>query len=237
GAGANREGAPKAATPEAEQLDVFARSIGFDSAEYKIDTAAADKAQLDVFAKAIGRKEVVYLVAKKAAKAGDIGFRGPRKVGPDFAGGMTALIYAAREGHLDTVKAPVEAGENVNQVSGGTKMTPMVEAIINGHLDIAKYLLDKGADPNIVGLSSLAPLYAVIDVQWAPKAWFPQPSVEQEKVTHLELMKALLDKGANVNAQVGEKLWFRSFTNDYTWVDPAGATAFWRAAQSGDVPA
>src|SRR5262249_48009051 len=53
----------------------------------------------------------------------------------------------------------------------------------------------------------------------------------------LELMKALIEKGANVNAQVGEKLWFRSFTNDYTWVDPAGATAFWRAAQSGDVPA
>src|SRR5262249_53135110 len=58
GAGANREAAPKAATPEAEQLNVFARSIGFDSAEYKIDTAAADKAQLDVLAKAIGRKEV-----------------------------------------------------------------------------------------------------------------------------------------------------------------------------------
>ena len=238
-AGAAREGgaAPKAATPDAEALDVFARSIGFESAEYKIDTAAAEKAQLDVFAKSVGFKEVSYLVAKKAAKAGDIGFRGPRKVGPDFAGGMTALIYAAREGHLDTVKALVEAGADVNHISGGDKMSPMVEAIINGHLDIAKYLLDKGADPNLVGLSGLAPLYAVIDVQWAPKAWFPQPSVEQEKITHLELMQALLDKGANVNAQVGEKLWFRSFTNDYTWVDPAGATAFWRAAQSGDVPA
>src|SRR5205823_3378098 len=143
----------------------------FDSAEYKIDTAAADKAALDAFAKSVGRKEVVYLVAKKVAKAGDIGFRGPRKVGPDFAGGMTALIYAAREGHLDTVKALVEAGAKVNQVGGGTKMSPMVEAIINGHLDIAKYLLDKGADPNIVGSNGLAALYAVIDVQWAPKSW------------------------------------------------------------------
>jgi len=47
----------------------------------------------------------------------------------------------------------------------------------------------------------------------------------------------LIAKGANVNAAVNEKLWFRSFTNDYTWVDPAGATAFWRAAQSSDVPA
>lgn len=224
-------------TPDAMALDTFARSLGFESAEYKIDTAAADKAVLDTFAKSIGLKESVYLVKKAAARAGDIGFRGPRKVGPDFGGGMTALIYAAREGHLDTVKALVEGGANINQVSGGDKMSPMVEAIINGHFDIAKYLLDKGADPNIVGLNGLAPLYATIDVQWAPKAWFPQPSTEQEKVTHLDLMKALLDKGANVNAQVGEKLWFRSFTNDYTWVDPAGATAFWRAAQSSDIPA
>ncbi len=237
GAGANREGGAKAATPDAENLNTFARSIGFESAEYKIDTAAAEKAQLDVLAKAVGLKEAFYNPAKKVQKAGDIGFRGPRKVGPDFAGGMTALIYAAREGHMDTVKDLVEAGADVNHVGGGSKMSPMVEAIINGHLDIAKYLLDKGADPNIVGLNGLAPLYATIDVAWAPKAWFPQPSVEQEKITHLELMKALLDKGANVNAQVGEKLWFRSFTNDYTWVDPAGATAFWRAAQSGDIPA
>ncbi|MBZ5601879.1 MAG: ankyrin repeat domain-containing protein [Acidobacteriia bacterium] len=236
-AAAKKGEAVKAATPEAEQLNVFARSIGFESAEYKIDTAAAEKNQYDVFAKSVGFKEVAYNPAKKVAKAGDIGFRGPRKVGPDFAGGMTALIYAVREGHMDAVKVLVEAGANVNHVSGGDKMSPIVEAIINGHLDIAKYLLDKGADPNLVGLSGLAPLYATIDVQWAPKAWFPQPSVEQEKTTHLELMKALLDKGANVNTQVGEKLWFRSFTNDYTWVDPAGATAFWRAAQSGDVPA
>jgi uncharacterized protein len=50
-------------------------------------------------------------------------------------------------------------------------------------------------------------------------------------------MTAILEHGADVNAQVNEKLWFRSFTNDYTWVDPAGATAFWRAAQSSDVPA
>jgi ankyrin repeat protein len=237
GAAAGAAGPAKAATPEEEQLDTFARSIGFQSAEYKIDTAAADKAQLDKFAKSIGLKEASYLVAKKVAKAGDIGFRGPRKVGPDFAGGMTSLIYAAREGHLDTVKALVEAGADVNHVSGGDKMSPIVEAVINGHLEIAKYLLDKGADVNLASNSGLTPLYATIDVQWAPKAWFPQPSTEQEKVTHLELMQALLDKGANVNAQVGEKLWFRSFTNDYTWVDPAGATAFWRAAQSGDVPA
>jgi len=147
------------------------------------------------------------------------------------------LLYAAREGHMETVKALVEGHVNVNEVRGGDKFSPLVTAIANGHLTIAKYLLDHGADPNLVTVSGLTALYATIDVQWAPKAWFPQPSTDQEKVTYLELMRALLEHGANVNAEVGEKLWFRSFTNDYTWVDPAGATAFWRAAQSSDVAA
>src|SRR5260370_17612304 len=110
-------------------------------------------------------------------------------------------------------------------------------AIVNGHLDLAKYLLDHGANPNLASVTGITALYATIDVQWAPKTWFPQPSTEQEKVSYLELMKALLEHGASVNATVGEKPWFRSFTNDYTWVDPAGATPLWRAAQSTDVAA
>jgi ankyrin repeat protein len=117
------------------------------------------------------------------------------------------------------------------------QFSPLVMAIVNGHLALAKYLLDKGADPNQVSISGLTALYATIDVQWAPHAWFPQPSTEQEKVSYLEVMKDLIEHGANVNAPVGEKLWFRSYTNDYTWVDPAGATPLWRAAQSSDIAA
>jgi ankyrin repeat protein len=234
---AGGRGGPSA---DSEQLDTFAHSLGLESAVYLIDTAAGDHEALNIFARSTGLKEAVYLRdaarAKRGARAGDVAARPPRKVGPDVAGGMTALIYAAREGHMNAVHALVESGADVNEVSAD-KMSPMVEAIINGHLEIAKYLLDKGADPNLVSISGLTALYATIDVQWAPKAWFPQPSVDQEKVGYLDLMKALIDKNANVNAQVGEKLWFRSFTNDYTWVDPAGATSFWRAAQSGDVAA
>ncbi len=197
------------------------------------------KSDLDALGHALGFKESEYLLGKAHTKAGDVAARPPRKVGADFLGGMTALLYAAREGHMESVKALVESGNahaDINTVNGD-KISPMVMAITNGHLTIAKYLLDHGADPNLASVAGLEALYATIDVQWAPKAWFPQPTTDQEKVTYLELMKALLDKGANVNAQVGEKLWFRSFTNDYTWVDPAGATAFWRAAQSSDTAA
>ncbi len=201
----------------------------------KGSTLEETKADLNVFAKSMGFTTADYRPAKARVRAGDAAARAPRKIGADFMGGMSPLLFAAREGHISAVRALVEAGANVNQISAGDKMSPMVMAIINGHLEIGKYLLDRGANPNLVSITGITALYATIDVQWAPKAWYPQPSTEQQKVTYLVLMKALLDKGANVDAPVAEKPWFRAFTNDYTWVDPAGATPLWRAAQSSDI--
>jgi ankyrin repeat protein len=160
--------------------------------------------------------------------------RGSR--GAATMGGQTALLYAARDGQLDAARALVESGADVNQGNAEEKTTPILMAIINGHLDLAKMLLDHGANPNLANIWGLAALYATIDVQWAPYAWFPQPLTSQEKITHLELMKALIAHGADVNAKLGKKIWVRSF-GDRSWVDPAGATPFLRAAQSDDVPA
>ena len=51
---------------------------------------------------------------------------------------------------------------------------------------------------------------------------------------HLEFIKLLLDKGANVNARLKDSTETRTvFTNQ--WLDENGATAFLRASQSGDV--
>jgi ankyrin repeat protein len=50
-------------------------------------------------------------------------------------------------------------------------------------------------------------------------------------------MTALIEHGADVNARLKQRVWFRSLPGDHAWVDPAGATAFWRAAQSDDVDA
>jgi len=196
----------------------------------------ATKSDLDLLGRSMGFQAAAVALAKPKARAGDVAARAPRRVGPEQVGGMTALLYAAREGHLETARTLLEGGADINQVSAD-KFSPLVMATANGHLDLAKYLVDKGADTNLVAVSGLTALYGVIDVQWAPHAWFPQPTTDQEKTSYLELMKDLLEHGANVNAQVGEKLWFRSYTNDYTWVDPAGATPFWRAAQSSDIAA
>ena len=75
--------------------------------------------------------------------------------------------------------------------------------IVNGHLDLAHDLLER--DLNAATLTGITPLYATIDVRWAPHASYPQPSTEQEKISYLDLMKALLKRGANLNVCLGSE--------------------------------
>lgn len=152
-------------------------------------------------------------------------------------GGMTALLYAARGGLKEAVRALIEAGADPNTSSASDKTSPLLIAISNGHFDVAAVLLDRGANPNLADESGLAALYATVDAEWAPLGWAPNPITGQEQTTHLALMKKLIEKGADPNARLLKKIWFRSVTHDQHWVTTAGATPFWRAAQSTDVPA
>ncbi len=123
-----------------------------------------------------------------------------------YQGGITPLLMAARQGHREAVQLLLDAGAPINQVSGGDKTSPLLIAIINGHFDLAKYLLDKGADPNLASDNGAAPLYAALNVQWAPKALYPQPrAYQQQKLTHLDLMKALIDKGRGCQRALEEE--------------------------------
>ena len=152
-------------------------------------------------------------------------------------GGNTPLHFAAREGHMDAVRELIVAGADVNQTSVSDNMSPLTQAIINGHFDIAKFLLDHGADPDIASTKDgLFPLWVTIDARYAHREWYPAPSVEQEKTDYLDLIKDLLALGANPNARLGAKPWFRTFGNS-NGPDPAGSTAFWRAAQANDMAA
>jgi len=84
----------------------------------------------------------------------------------------------------------------------------------------------------------VTPLYAALNVQWAPKALYPQPrSHLQQKATYLEFMKVLLDKGADVNARLRKKVWYSGYNFDLSGVDEIGATPFWRGAYASDVDA
>jgi ankyrin repeat protein len=154
-------------------------------------------------------------------------------------GGMTALLLAARQGNIETVAALLDHGADVNQVSEGSKTSPLLIATMNGRFDLAKYLLDRGADPSLAGEpSGVTPLYAAINLAWAPHTSYPQPTAQQQQeLTHLDLMKALLDKGADPNVRLKKKVWFMGYNFDRSGIDEIGATPFWRAAYGSDVPA
>jgi ankyrin repeat protein len=155
----------------------------------------------------------------------------------DFTGGMTPMMFAARQGNLAAVAALVAAGANVNQQNPGDKSTPMLVATVNGQFDIAMYLLQHGGDPNLASTANATPLYAALNVEWAPHAFYPQPSPSQQKTSHLQLMDALLKAGADPNVRLRNKLWYTGYNFDQSGVDAKGTTAFWRAAQAGDLPA
>ncbi len=153
-------------------------------------------------------------------------------------GGLTALNLAARQGYRDTAAALIAGGADVNQVSAGVQLSPLLIAIINGQFDLAVDLLDKGADPNVTSENGVAPLYAVLGCRWSMKAQYPQPrAFLQQKTSHVELLKILLDHGALPNTRLKKKVWYNGYTQDTTGIDEAGATAFWRAAHASDVPA
>ena len=208
---------PKAPEPNAELKEMIAKlSAKVDAIEKRLQPPAGED-------------------GKEGKENSDDG-RMFRKRGTLDFGGMSALLYAARDGQIDAAKALVAGKADIDEATTLEKITPLVMATMNGHFDLAMYLVSAGAKPNLANSYGLTPLFAAIDIQWAPKGWSPSASVAHEKTTYLELMEALLKAGAEPDARLGSRLWYRS-SGDHSWVDPAGATAFWRAAQSSDVNA
>jgi ankyrin repeat protein len=153
-------------------------------------------------------------------------------------GGLGAAHYAARQGSLAALRALVEGGADVNLSSPADETTPLLIAIINGHFAIATYLVENGADVRLATDGGVTPLYAALNVQWAPKAAYPQPRAHlQQPVTYLALMRRLLERGADPNARVSRKVWYSGYNFDQSSIDEIGATPFWRAAYASDVEA
>jgi ankyrin repeat protein len=153
-------------------------------------------------------------------------------------GGLTALLFATREGYTGSALALLAGGADVNQVNPGDRTSPLLMAVVNGHFDLAMRYLDEGADVSLAAANGVAPLYATLNNRWAPKSLYPNPKAyQQQQTTYLALMRALLDRGADPNARVQRKVWYQAFNSDFAGVDEIGATPFWRAAYASDVEA
>ena len=160
--------------------------------------------------------------------------RGSRYLVP---GGLTPLLYAARDGRLDAVQTLVAAGADIEQADANG-ITPLLMAITNNHMDVARFLIDRGAAVNVSDWYGRTPLWAAVETR---NMDVDNGSFENgvDRAPVLDLIKVLLDKGVDVNARMKETPPIRRqmlrVTGSLSWVDFTGQTPFLTAALSADL--
>ena len=178
------------------------------------------------------------------------------RVGPDYPGGpdlirppyrevlvgrtgaLTALLHAAREGHIEAATALLEGGADLDQVSAdGT--SPLLMATLNGQFDLALVLVERGANPDLgTSTDGVTPLFAVLQTEWAPKSNYPQPRAQDlQEAEYMDVLRALLEAGADPNPRLNTHLWYWEYGLTKMGIDLTGATPFWRAAFAQDLEA
>ena len=131
-------------------------------------------------------------------------------------GGSTALLFAARNGDIGSVRVLLTHGANVDDVAAsGT--SALVIAAHSGHEALGQFLLEQGSDPNAADAGYTALHAAVLR-------------------SEVELVRALLKHGADIDATVERGTPGRRFSADFSIrYQAVGASAFWLAAKYGEL--
>ena len=153
-------------------------------------------------------------------------------ISPIARGGFTAMSFAAREGDIESAKAMLDAGVDINY-GDVDNTSAMVVAIVNKQNTFAKFLLDRGANPNTVDAYGRTALYAVVDIRNQDWSALPERKSD-DPLPSLDLAKALLAHGAVPNTALAKALPGRSGMDSGDTTLDEGSTPFMRAARSGD---
>jgi ankyrin repeat protein len=152
-------------------------------------------------------------------------------------GGLTPLLFAAREGCVECVPVLAELGADVSAATPDG-ISPIVIALINGHYDVAGALINAGTDVNLLDYVGRGALYAAVDFNTMPASNRPAPSVVDNQLSALDVARMLLERGANPNAPLKKLPPYRAkLDRGNDMMLGAGTTPFLRAAKAGDLPA
>jgi uncharacterized protein len=196
-----------------------------------------------MWAAAEGHADIVSLLAAHGAdlnlRSYDRDTTGPKMeagtpAAPIARGGLTALLFAARQGEIEAVKALLDAKADINAVdSDGNNALTL--AILNTHYDLTQFLIDRGADVNVPAKNGRTALYSAVEMH--DMDWSPRPAhKETDKTTSMDIIKSLVDHKANVNAQLTAPAPIEKHAQDMgDKTMGAGTTPFTRAARSADV--
>jgi ankyrin repeat protein len=151
-------------------------------------------------------------------------------------GGLTPLLFAARDGKVESARVLLDAGADVNVVDPD-RHTALILALMNGHFDVAGALVQAGADVNMEDKVGQTALYAAVNAHTEPASNRPAPRETDDALTSLEVIRMLLDKGARVDAPLRAQVPYRTkLDRGGDGVLGIGTTPLVRAAKSADVP-
>jgi ankyrin repeat protein len=161
----------------------------------------------------------------------------PRGSRAPITGAMSPLLYAARDGRMESARILLDAGADLEQTDANS-ITPLIAAITNNHPDVARLLIERGADIHAVDWYGRTPLWAAVETRNmdVDNASFVNSI---DRAPFLDLVRVLLEKGADPNVRMKEvppiRRAFLRVTGSLAWVDVTGQTPFLTAALAGDV--